>query len=53
MSRCNPIDYSIEMKDWERLGHGVGHIPGGGNAIAGQEGSRVQQTGYKTYQEGQ
>lgn len=47
MSRSNPIDCSIERKDWERLGHGVGHIPGGGNSMAGQEGS-----GYRTYQEG-
>lgn len=52
MSRPNPIDYSVEMKDWEKLGHGVGHILGGGNSIAGQEGSGVQQAGYRTYQEG-
>lgn len=47
MSRPNPIDYSIEMKDWERLGHGVGHIPGGGNIMTGQQGRR-----YRTYKEG-
>lgn len=47
MSRPNPSDYSIELKDWEELGHGVGHILGEGNSMAGQEGN-----GYRTYHKG-
>lgn len=52
MIRPDTVNDSVEMKDWERLGLGVRHVPKGGDPVAGREESAVQQAGHRILREG-
>lgn len=52
MIRPNPINYSVDMRDRERLKHGAGQVPGRGEPRAGHEGSTARQAGYRSFEKG-